>query len=82
MANYIDEHKNKIQETPGGKLCQVFGKTENASCSIALVEMDQNNNGVKHYHDNITEIYIFTKGKSTKHSLCDRKNHGLQKSNC
>ena len=63
MNNYIDEHKEKIQITPGGKLCQVFGKNEKASCSVALVNMDQNSKGIKHYHDNITEIYIFIKGK-------------------
>ena len=62
MENYINKHKEKIQKTPGGELCQVFGDKENAACSIALVKMDENSNGLKHYHDNITEIYLFTKG--------------------
>lgn len=63
MGNYIDDNKEKIQYTPGGTLCQVFGANENASCSIALVTMDANSNGLKHYHDNITEIYVFNKGE-------------------
>ncbi|MBO5142935.1 MAG: hypothetical protein J6C46_08135 [Clostridia bacterium] len=56
MGNYIDDNKEKIQHTPGGTLCQVFGVNENANCSVALVTMDANSNGLKHYHDNITEI--------------------------
>ena len=63
MGNYIDDYKEKIQSTPGGSLCQVFGANEQASCSIALVTMDKKNNGLKHYHDNITEIYVFNKGE-------------------
>ena len=62
MSNYIEKHKAKIQKTPGGSLCQVFGNKEGAKCSIALVTMDENSNGLKHYHDNITEIYLFSKG--------------------
>ncbi len=65
MENYIEKHKEKIQKTPGGNLCQVFGDKEGATCSIALVKMDRNNNGVKHYHDNITEIYLFSKGEGS-----------------
>lgn len=63
MGNYIDDNKKKIQYTPGGTLCQVFGANENANCSVALVTMDANSNGLKHYHDNITEIYVFNKGE-------------------
>ena len=63
MGNYIDDNKEKIQYTPGGTLCQVFGANEKASCSIALVTMDENSSGLKHYHDNITEIYVFNKGE-------------------
>ena len=37
MEEYQKEHKEKIIETPGGHLCQVYGKVENAKCSIALV---------------------------------------------
>ena len=62
---YLEENKDKIIDTPGGNLCQVFGKNENASCSIALVKMNENSKGVYHYHDNITEIYVFSKGKGT-----------------
>lgn len=62
MKNYVDMHKEKIQKTPGGTLCQVFGDKENAACSVALVMMEENSNGVMHYHDNITEIYLFSKG--------------------
>lgn len=63
MGNYIDDNKEKIQYTPGGTLCQVFGANEKANCSVALVTMDANSNGLKHYHDNITEIYVFNKGE-------------------
>lgn len=63
MGDYVSTHLDKVQNTPGGKLCQVFGKLEHASCSVAIVKMEPSNNGVCHYHDNITEIYIFTKGK-------------------
>ena len=63
MGNYIDDNKEKIQYTPGGTLCQVFGANESANCSIALVTMNEKSNGLKHYHDNITEIYVFNKGK-------------------
>lgn len=63
MGNYIDDNKEKIEYTPGGSLCQVFGANENANCSIALVTMDANSNGLKHFHDNITEIYVFNKGE-------------------
>lgn len=63
MGNYIDDNKEKIQYTPGGTLCQVFGANEGASCSVALVTMNENSNGLKHYHDNITEIYVFNKGE-------------------
>ena len=62
MKNYIDTHQGKIIDTPGGKLCQVIGKDNKASCSVALVNMDANSHGIKHFHDNITEIYIFTMG--------------------
>lgn len=62
MKNYIDAHQEKIIDTPGGKLCQVIGKNNNVSCSVALVNMDANSKGIKHFHDNITEIYIFTIG--------------------
>ena len=65
MGNYIDTHKNKIQKTPGGTLCQVFGDKEGASCSIALVTMDECSEGLKHYHDNITEIYLFSTGSGS-----------------
>ena len=65
MSNYIEEDKTKIQKTPGGSLCQVFGNKEGAKCSIALVTMDENSNGLKHYHDNITEIYLFSKGEGS-----------------
>lgn len=65
MENYIEKHKEKIQDTPGGTLCQVFGDKEGASCSIALVKMDSNSNGIKHYHNNITEIYLFSKGEGS-----------------
>ena len=65
MGNYIDTHKDKIQKTPGGTLCQVFGDKEGASCSVALVTMDEHSDGLKHYHDNITEIYLFSKGKGS-----------------
>ncbi|MBR4111153.1 MAG: cupin domain-containing protein [Clostridia bacterium] len=63
MGNYIDDNKEKIQQTPGGALCQVFGANEGASCSVALVTMNENSKGLKHYHDNITEIYVFNKGE-------------------
>lgn len=63
MGNYIDDNKEKIQYTPGGTLCQVFGANEEANCSIALVTMDAKSNGLNHYHDNITEIYMFNKGE-------------------
>ncbi len=62
MEEYQVEHKEKITSAPGGKLCQVYGKLENAKCSIALVEMASSSSGVKHFHDNITEIYLFAKG--------------------
>ena len=62
MKNYIDTHQEKIIDTPGGKLCQVIGKDNKASCSVALVNMDAKSKGIKHFHDNITEIYIFTIG--------------------
>lgn len=63
MKNYINKHPEKIQNTPGGTLCQVFGANEKANCSIALVCMDEKSNGIQHYHDNITEIYLFSKGQ-------------------
>lgn len=59
---YFEEHIEKICDTPGGKLCQVFGENENASCSVALVKMFDNSKGVLHYHEKITEIYCFSKG--------------------
>ena len=63
--NYQELHKDKIQEVPGGTLCQVFGDKEKASCSVALVHMNENSNGVRHYHNDITEIYLFSKGKGS-----------------
>lgn len=59
---YLEENKDKVISTPGGTLCQVFGTNENASSGIALVSMDENSKGTYHYHDNITEIYVFSKG--------------------
>lgn len=60
---YWEENKNKVQETPGGELCQVFGENERANSSVALVKMNVGQNGLPHYHDNITEIYAFATGK-------------------
>lgn len=65
MKNYIDLNKNKIVDIPGGKLCQVMGDDDGALCSIALVTMDANSKGIKHFHDNITEIYVFSKGNGS-----------------
>lgn len=62
---YFEEHKEKICNTPGGKLCQVFGENENADCSVALVKMFDNSRGVLHYHKRITEIYCFSNGTGT-----------------
>lgn len=52
---------NKIA-TPGGTLVEVCGEKTDSPCSVALVTMDSNNKGLKHKHDNLTEIYLFTKG--------------------
>jgi len=57
---YFEEHSEKYLISPGTKLCQVFGKTENANASVALVKMEKNAKGLLHYHDNITEIYFFS----------------------
>ena len=62
MLDYVLEHKDKIQNVPGGTLCQVFGENEGASCSVAIVTMNENGSGVKHYHKDITEIYLFSEG--------------------
>lgn len=63
MGSYVEENKEKIQNVPGGTLCQVFGESEGASCSVAIVTMDENGKGIKHYHKEITEIYLFAKGE-------------------
>lgn len=63
MANYIDEHLEKVKKTPGGNLCEVLGRDDGATCSIAVVHMDKDSVGEKHYHDTITEVYVFSKGK-------------------
>lgn len=60
---YLEENRDKNQSTPGGELCQVFGAFEKANASIALVKMYAGEKGVYHYHDNITEVYVFSKGK-------------------
>ena len=60
---YLEDHKEKNQSTPGGELCQVFGALEKANASIALVKMFEGQKGEYHYHDNITETYVFSKGK-------------------
>lgn len=62
MKKYIEEHKEKIQQVPGGTLCQVFGEGEGAFCSVAIVTMEENGNGVKHFHKDITEMYLFSNG--------------------
>ncbi|MBE5812508.1 MAG: cupin domain-containing protein [Clostridiales bacterium] len=80
MGNYIDDNKEKIQYTPGGTLCQVFGDKEKASCSVALVTMDENNSGLKHYHDNITEIYVFNNGKGK--IIINENVHEVKKGDC
>lgn len=59
---YLEENKEKNQSTPGGELCQVFGANEKANASVALVKMYAGERGVYHYHDNITETYVFSKG--------------------
>lgn len=63
--NYIEMHKDRIETTQCGILLQVIGENNNASCSVALVSMKENESGLSHYHDNITEIYVFNKGKGT-----------------
>lgn len=63
MINYLESHKEKIQNTPGGSLCQVYGDREGKHCSIALVNMDSSSNGLQHYHKDICEIYLFSKGR-------------------
>lgn len=63
--NYKEIHKEKIIPTPGGTLTQVFGSSEGASCSIALVTMEENGCGLNHYHDSITEVYIFSNGEGS-----------------
>ena len=60
---YFEENLEKQIETPGGKLVQVFGDKENANVSVALVRMSKAKQGVRHYHDNITEIYFFAYGE-------------------
>jgi len=60
---YLEDNREKIISTPGGKLCQVFGAIEKANSSIALVKMFEKESGLYHYHDNITEIYVFSKGR-------------------
>lgn len=62
---YLEENRDKNQSTPGGELCQVFGVSEKANASIALVKMYAGEQGVYHYHDNITETYVFSKGSGT-----------------
>lgn len=59
---YLEDNRDKNQSTPGGELCQVFGASEKANASIALVKMYVGEKGAYHYHDNITETYIFAKG--------------------
>ena len=61
--NYKDSNPNKIITTPGGTLTQVIGDEDHANLSIALVKMDELSKGLKHYHDNIKEVYLFTEGK-------------------
>lgn len=39
----------------------MFGISEKANVSVALVKMYKGKKGVHHYHDNITEIYFFAK---------------------
>lgn len=58
---YFEEHPEKYLLSPGTTLCQIFGDKENASASVALVKMEAGSKGVLHYHDNITEIYFFSK---------------------
>lgn len=58
---YFEEHPEKYLISPGTKLCQVFGQAENANASVALVKMEKGSKDVLHYHDNITEIYFFSK---------------------
>lgn len=58
---YNAKDNNKIA-TPGGTLVEVCGAITDSPCSVALVTMDKDNNGLKHKHDNLTEIYLFTKG--------------------
>lgn len=62
IMGYLEENKEKNQSTPGGELCQVFGANEKANASVALVKMYAGEKGVYHYHDNITETYVFSKG--------------------
>lgn len=59
---YLEDNRDKNQSTPGGELCQVFGASEKANASIALVKMYVGEQGEYHYHDNITETYVFAKG--------------------
>ena len=59
---YFEEHPEKVQDVPGGKLCQVFGDAEGASCSVALVKYEEGGQGISHYHNTITEVYIFAEG--------------------
>ena len=61
--NYKDLNPNKIITTPGGTLTQVIGDEDHANLSVALVKMDELSKGLKHYHDNIKEVYLFTEGK-------------------
>jgi len=61
---YFEEHSEKwLKTVAGGVLCQVFGDSDGATASIALVKMPQNGIDLKHYHDNITEVYVFSKGE-------------------
>jgi len=61
---YFEEHSEKwIKTVADGILCQVFGDIEGASASVALVKMPENSADIKHYHDNITEVYVFSKGE-------------------
>ena len=59
---YFEEHPEKVQDVPGGKLCQVFGDAEGASCSVALVKYEEGGQGILHHHNTITEVYVFAEG--------------------
>lgn len=73
---YLEDNRDKNQATPGGELCQVFGASEKANASIALVKMYEGEKGAYHYHDNITETYVFAKGSGKivingmEHEIC------------